>query len=73
MVLVEVVMTKLEKTSYPGWNNHPVYKCMKTDDWREISSWLYKNSCDPFLLSSGGGGYVFQIRKNYDWFLLRWS
>ena len=46
---------------------------MKTDDWHEISSWLYKNSCDPFLLSSGGGGYVFQIRKNYDWFLLRWS
>ena len=65
-------MTKVEKTSYPGWNNHPVYRCMKTDDWHEITSWMYKNGCDHFLLSSGSTGYVFQVRENHDWFLLRW-
>ena len=66
-------MKKVQKTSYPGWNQHPVYCCRKTDDWREISSWMYKNDTDPFLLSSGSGGYVFQVRKNYHWFLLRWG
>jgi hypothetical protein len=66
-------MSKVFKSSYPGWNNYPVYQCSKTDDWFEVSSWLRKNDCDHNLLSSGGHGYIFQIRKNYDWFLLRWS
>jgi hypothetical protein len=66
-------MSKVFKSSYPGWNNYPVYQCSKTDDWFEVSSWLRKNDCDHNLLSSGGHGYIFQIRKNYDWFLLRWT
>ena len=65
-------MTKVEKTSYPGWNNHPVYRCARTDDWREVRSWMCGNNCDHFLLSTGSTGYVFQVRNNYDWFLLRW-
>lgn len=64
---------KAVKTSYPGWNQYPVFVCRLTDDWYEISYWMYKNSCEPFLLSSGSGGYVFQVRKNIEWFLLRWS
>lgn len=64
---------KVFKSSFPGWNNHPVYQCNKTDHWHEISSWMRKNDCDPFLLSSGSNGYVFQVRKNLEWFLLKWS
>jgi hypothetical protein len=66
-------MNKVLKSSYPGWNNFPVYQCNKTDDWHEVSTWMHRNSCEPFLLSSGSTGYVFQVRKNLAWFLLRWS
>lgn len=65
-------MIKVQKTSYPGWNDHPVYST-QAGNWQELSSWMHKNDCDPFLLSSGSNGYVFQIRKNYAWFILRWS
>lgn len=65
-------MNKVEKTSYPGWNNFPVYQCAKTEDWREVSSWMYENESDHFLLSSGSSGYVFQVRANHEWFALRW-
>ena len=58
-------MNKVEKTSYPGWN--------KTEDWREVSSWMYENESDHFLLSSGSSGYVFQVRANHEWFALRWA
>ena len=64
---------KVVKSSFPGWNNFPVYTCERTDDWFEVRKWLDKNSCDHFLLSSGSNGYTFQVRKNHDWFLLRWS
>jgi hypothetical protein len=63
---------KVEKTTYPGWNQHPVFRCDKMDDVREVLEWAYKNSCDPFYLSTGSTGYVFQIRKNHEWFVLRW-
>lgn len=66
-------MSKVEKTTYAGWDNYPVYSCRDMDDWSEISEWMYKNGCKPFLLSSGSSRYVFQVRENYDWFVLRWS
>jgi uncharacterized secreted protein with C-terminal beta-propeller domain len=66
-------MTTVMKTSYPGWNNHPVYYCSKFEDWHEISSWMYKNESDHFLLSSGSNGYIFQVRANLALFLLRWA
>ncbi len=64
---------KVEKSSYPGWNKHPVYRCAKTDHWQEVTNWMYSNDCDPFLLSSGSTGYVFQVRANHAWFVLRWA
>lgn len=64
---------KVFQITYPGWNQFPVYLCNNKNDWDEISSWMDKNGCDSFLLSSGGFGYVFQVRKNYEWFVLRWS
>lgn len=66
-------MKVVESASYPGWNDFPVYSCKKTDDWHEVTTWMYKNNCDHFLLSSGSSqGYIFQVRKNIEWFMLRW-
>jgi hypothetical protein len=65
-------MNKVLKSSFPGWNNHPVYQCSETDHWYEVSQWLHKNACDHNLLSSGSHGYIFQVRKNHEWFALRW-
>lgn len=64
---------KVMKTTYPGWNQYPVYYCSKTPDWHEVSSWSHQNGCEPMLLSSGIAGYVFQIRKNIEWFILKWQ
>lgn len=63
---------KIEKSSYDGWNDFPVYNCNKTDLWHEVSFWMRENDCDHFLLSSSSSGYVFQVRKNHEWFLLKW-
>lgn len=64
---------KVTKSSFPGWNSFPVYRCHSTDDWFEVRSWMAENDCDWMLLSSGSHGYTFQIRKNHEWFLLRWT
>jgi hypothetical protein len=63
---------RVNKTTYPRWNNHPVYEC-KLEDYNEVKNWMYQNNCDPFLLSSGAHGYIFQVRNNHLWFVLRWS
>lgn len=64
---------KIESTSYPGWSNHPCYHVSGFQDWLDISAWMYKNKVEHFLLSSGSGGYTFQVRKNHHWFVLRWT
>jgi hypothetical protein len=64
---------KVETASWPGWNNHPVYHCKEIDHYREVISWAHQNNCDPFLLSSGSSGYVFQVRANHEWFVLKWQ
>lgn len=64
---------KVERTSYPGWSNHPAYRVSSYSDYLEISAWMCKNKIESFLLSSGSGGYTFQIKNNHDWFLLRWA
>jgi hypothetical protein len=63
---------KVESVSYPGWGNHPSYRVPSYDDYIEISSWMYKFKVEHFLLSSGSTGYIFQVRKNRDWFALKW-
>lgn len=62
----------INKTTYPGWNKHPVYHIDKIAEYRLIEDWMYRNECDPFLLSSGSNGYTFQVRQNHEWFVLRW-
>jgi hypothetical protein len=63
---------KIEPTTYPGWNNYPVYRVKSYDDYVEICSWMNKNKVESFLLGTGSIGYIFQVRKNHEWFALRW-
>lgn len=63
---------KVVPTSYPGWNNYPSYLVRDYDDYIEVSKWMNKNKVESFLLSSGSNGYTFQVRKNHEWFALRW-
>ena len=63
---------KVEPTSYPGWNSHPVYQVRSSRDWIELCQWMYKNKVEHFLLSSGSTGYTFQVKENNEWFILRW-
>lgn len=64
---------QVERSTYPGWNNYPVYKCRYSDEHNEVYDWMRANGCEHFLLSSGGSGYVFQVKTNHEWFILRWS
>ena len=66
------VSMKPIRTKYPGWDKHPVYHVATIIYYRQIEDWMYRNDCDPFLLKSGGNGYTFQVRKNHEWFILRW-
>ena len=63
---------KVERTTFPGWSNHPSYLVRSYDDYLEVSKWMNKNQVENFLLSSGSYGYTFQVRKNHEWFALRW-
>lgn len=64
---------KVERTTYLGWPEYPVYRVYGYDEHRVISEWMWKNECDEFLLGSGSNGYYFQVRKNHVLFLLKWS
>jgi len=63
---------KVEATTYPGWNKHPVFRCRKRDDFDEVVNWMRKNKVESFLLSSGSTGYIFQVTRRHEWFALRW-
>ncbi len=64
---------KVERTSYPGWTNHPAYLVRSFNDYMEIGRWMYRNKVEHFLLSSGPEGYTFQVRDNKEWFALKWE
>ncbi len=64
---------KVEPTSYPGWAGHPTYRVSNFQDWLDIVGWMIQNKVEYFLLSSGSGGYTFQVRDKKEWFMLRWS
>ena len=64
---------KITKTTYSGWSRYPCYEVKTSDEFREISNWMYENQVDNFLLSSGSNGYIFQVKSKEDWFMLRWS
>lgn len=63
---------KIEKTKYPGWDQHPVYRVGSFSDYQSIRDWMDQNIVEHFLLSSGGLGYTFQVKSKHDWFMLKW-
>lgn len=67
------ISVRVTKTSYPGWNRHPCYHVNTYDEYRTVGEWMRENHCEQFLLSSGSGGYTFQVKTNAEWFLLKWS
>lgn len=62
---------KVERTTFPGWNKHPVYSC-RAEHYEELTQWMRENQVDEFLLESGLR-YVWQVRTNHAWFALRWA
>jgi hypothetical protein len=66
-------MKVVESSSYSGWNDYPVYRVRSFQDWLDLIGWMKENHVEHFLLSSGYGGYVFQVKTNAEWFALRWS
>ena len=63
----------IRKTTYAGWDKHPVYHVAKMTDYRLVEDWMYLNGCNHFLLSSGSNGYTFQVTNNHEWFVLKWA
>lgn len=64
---------KVEKATFHGWDHHPVYRVRNYDDWCTLHTWMEQNECAGDLISSGGRGYIFQVKQNHDWFVLRWA
>lgn len=62
----------VEQYNYPGWSNHPSFRIKSYNDFIDVCEWMHQNKVEHFLLSSGSNGYIFQVRKGLDWFLLRW-
>lgn len=67
------MLANVTKTTYLGWNNYPCYHVRTYQEYRIVSKWMQENHCEEFVLSSGSGGYTFQVRSNHEWFLLRWA
>jgi hypothetical protein len=66
-------MKVVERSGYSGWNDYPVYRVRSFQDWLDLIGWMKENHVEHFLLSSGYGGYVFQVKSNAEWFALRWE
>lgn len=55
------------------WSKLNCYRVRTYKEWEIVRDWLYANKVNYDLLSSGGTGYVFEIRCERDcWFQLRW-
>lgn len=53
---------------YPS--NHYFVKTFQ--EFLDIMSWMRKNDVDYLHESSSMHGYGFSVRKNFDWFALKW-
>ncbi len=64
---------KVEHYKFNHWaSKHPMFICRTFKDYDEICKWMYKNGVKHFLWSSGGDSYIFDVRDNAEWFVLRW-
>lgn len=62
----------MKVTPYPGYPDYLVYGVSSYNDYLEISRWASNNQVELFLITSGEG-YIFQVRKNAEWFVLKWQ
>jgi hypothetical protein len=62
-------MKVYQVAGYP--KNHYFVKDFR--QFLEIASWMTKNNVDYLHESSGIHGCGFSVRKNKEWFLLRWQ
>lgn len=61
-------MKVYQVAGYP--NNH--YFVKDFQELLNIMSWMRKNNVGHLHESSGIHGYGFSVRKNFEWFALRW-
>lgn len=48
------------------------YFVKTSEDFSKIMSWMSKNNVDYLHESSTIHGYGFSVRKNFEWFALKW-
>lgn len=48
------------------------YFVKTTPEWQELTQWMRKNDVDYLHQSSSLHGYGFSVRKNFEWFSLKW-
>lgn len=65
-------LKKVQPSSFPGWDNYPVYLVLGWEDYEEVRLWMRENGVESFLVSSGVHGYRFQVQTNHEWFMLKW-
>lgn len=63
----------IKRTTYPGWNKFPVYIVYRYNDYKEVCRWMLENCVESFMVSSGSSGYIFQVKSNLEWFILKWE
>jgi hypothetical protein len=67
-------MKVVERVSYPGWDDYPVYHCKEGFDYYiSVGLWCAENNVETFLIWVSTDGYTFQVKSNHEWFVLRWS
>jgi hypothetical protein len=63
----------ITRIRYAGWNDYPVYHAKTYAEYQTVGQWMAENRVEEFLLSSGSTGYIFQVKSNIEWFILRWT
>ena len=61
------------RSRYPGWNDYPVYHAPTYKEYQAVGQWMAENRVEEFLLQSGSAGYLFQVKSNIEWFILKWG
>lgn len=65
-------MTITKAPNYWG-SKYQTFQCNTHNDYISITRWMSENGVEHFLWGSGPYGYIFDVRKGIEWFLLRWS
>jgi hypothetical protein len=61
----------VESYPYGGWGPK-CYRIIRLGDFTAVREWLVDNLVDYWLVSTGSGGYIIQIKGDDTLFKLRW-